>query len=98
MVAEALQVKCSVATPPARIFAPWTDEQVGQLAAYQACESFHPYTCIHSHHGPLFPTSLGWRCDSCGYRQNWAHESSLTIHLGRKTFFGEPLDTAKPEE
>lgn len=61
---------------PGRIQAPWTEEQVAALAAYQRDGRFHAYTCGNgSSHGggALTPTVDGWVCPDCSYRQRWAH-------------------------
>jgi hypothetical protein len=57
--------------------APWTEEQVRNLADWQACPWVHPYTCGYCRDadpGPeyeLVPTVDGWRCLTCDMRQNW---------------------------
>lgn len=61
-------------TDPMTWRAPWTDEQVAALSAYQTSGGMHPYTCPHGGaHPPLIPTVEGWRCAGCNYRQDWAH-------------------------
>lgn len=62
------------------IKAPWTQEQVDGLNAYQAAPWVHPFTCGNKHgdHGDenvLVATPEGWRCLSCDYTQDWAHAS-----------------------
>ena len=52
-----------------RSHAPWSAEQVANLAAWQNCGWVHPYTCTEGR--PLTPTSEGWLCIRCGYRQTW---------------------------
>lgn len=70
--------------------APWTTEKIEVLAELQRGERYgHPYTCPdrgdgkHLHNGNdlgcLTPTTAGWICESCGYLQDWAHESSLSL-------------------
>jgi hypothetical protein len=55
------------------VIAPWNDDQVASLTAYQACGFFHEFTCGRSDcRKPLTATPAGWVCE-CGYRQNWAH-------------------------
>jgi len=66
-----------------RIFAPWTDEQVTQLNAWQQSGYMHPFTCggsvhdgnVHGERPALFAERDGWVCPdtNCDYRQNWAH-------------------------
>jgi hypothetical protein len=59
--------------------APWTDEQVKKLKAWQANDRYHAFTCPGHHnncfdHRKLIPTNEGWIC-ACGeYRQDWAHD------------------------
>jgi hypothetical protein len=63
-----------------RIFAPFTDEQVNALNAWQENDHVHPFTCARrgqpghlTWKGLLVPTTAGWICPDCGYVQNWAH-------------------------
>lgn len=59
--------------PP--VFAPWTDDQVASLTAFQISPRWHPFTCGRDGcRRPLRPTSNGWICDRCEYAQTWAHE------------------------
>lgn len=52
---------------------PWTDEQVKKLEEYQKEGHFHPYTCGNdSRHRELVPTTDGWICQDCDYKQDWA--------------------------
>jgi hypothetical protein len=53
----------------ARSWAPWSAEEVANLAAWQACGWVHPYTCPESR--PLTPGPDGWVCTTCGYEQLW---------------------------
>jgi len=63
--------------------APWTDDQVASLNAYQACDQHHPFTCGErepdgSPH-VLQACSNGWFCPKCvavgkSYRQDWCHD------------------------
>lgn len=70
------------------VTAPWTEEQVAALNAWQAGTHYHPFTCggarmDEAHvayqrkhggdYGQLVAGPDGWRCPVCGYRQNWAH-------------------------
>ena len=72
--------------------APWTDEQVAALNAFQADRRVHPFTCPErgddAHHrisvlaakrdvGMLVATRDGWVCPVCGYTQDWAHDGML---------------------
>lgn len=63
------------------IYAPWTDEQVKNLNAWQKDETVHPFTCggdrgdkAHKDgEGVLVATRKGWKCPYCPYTQIWAH-------------------------
>lgn len=59
----------------AKITAPWTEEQVEALKKHQANLQIHPYTCDCGQ--ILTPTTEGWACGKCSYRQNWAHDPSF---------------------
>ena len=58
--------------------APWSQEEVDALNAYQKEGSFHPYTCPGNFpdckdHRELIATEDGWVC-ACGkYKQDWSH-------------------------
>lgn len=56
--------------------APWTAEQVEALNEYQRLGYAHEFTCGNDHDGDrvLVATRDGWRCPSCDYTQDWAHE------------------------
>ena len=58
------------------IIAPWSEDQVTSLNAFQNSGAFHAYTCRAggAEHAPLVATTLGWRCENCDYQQIWAHE------------------------
>ncbi len=68
--------------------APWTEEEVANLNAFQESGRFHPFTCggarcddahkayADEHggdYGQLVATADGWKCPVCDYRQDWAH-------------------------
>ena len=61
------------------IYAPWTDEQVTALNAFQHHGRMHPFTCgaVHSSgRSPiLVATPAEWICPDpeCDYTQDWAH-------------------------
>jgi len=58
-----------------QIAAPFSDDQVASLNAYQASDSFHPFTCGSLEcREVLQADSDGWSCAKCSYRQDWAHE------------------------
>jgi hypothetical protein len=66
------------------VVAPWDQATVDALNAYQQDPERHPYTCPHRGEvphmrawgdlGTLIADTDGWVCESCGYRQNWAHK------------------------
>lgn len=60
--------------------APFTEEQVKSLNAYQRSGYFHPFTCGNDNcphkrheHSVLYAKTDGWHCPNCNYTQNWAH-------------------------
>lgn len=63
-----------------QIKAPFTEEQVEKLNAWQKLGFVHEFTCDNNHKGNrvLVATKDGWKCPSCPYTQNWAHEFMLT--------------------
>jgi len=68
------------------IRAPWTEEQVKELARYQATGLVHPYTCGGDKCGDvLVPTKDGWTCPSCDYKQDWAHAMSASAEFNNNT-------------
>jgi hypothetical protein len=56
-----------------KIYAPWTDAQIGALNYFQQANRIRPSTCDQGH--TLVASRTGWFCpaDGCGYLQNWAH-------------------------
>lgn len=59
------------------IRAPWTEQQIAALNAYQRSGRMHPFTCgneQHKLHQTLIAERDGWYCpdDACDYRQDWA--------------------------
>lgn len=74
--------------------APWTEEQVASLNAYQASGRYHPFTCAnrsepghqerHGDLGVLVATKDGWICPDCDYTQDWAHWSMLNFKSEEK--------------
>ena len=77
------------------IFAPWDDETVVKLTAWQQSRLVHPYTCGGDHGTSinLVPTNSGWICpdEKCKYKQNWAFEFDIDEIEGSmaKLLFGE---------
>lgn len=54
--------------------APFTDEQVAGLNAYQTESALHPFTCgNNSTHPVLVAAREGLHCTACTYTQQWAH-------------------------
>jgi glutaredoxin len=76
---------------PPQIFTP---DEVVKLAAYQANDFWHPFTCpnrsdgnhryVFGDVGALVPTTRGWICPFCDYTQNWAHSAMLEGGLDLK--------------
>lgn len=57
--------------------APFTDEQVAGLNAYQVAANVHPFTCGNDSSHPVLVASVdGWRCSACEYTQAWAHRAA----------------------
>jgi hypothetical protein len=61
------------------IRAPFTDEQVENLNAWQKMGWIHEYTCGNKDKHPkdtgsLIATKKGWVCPYCNYTQAWAHD------------------------
>jgi hypothetical protein len=68
--------------------APFTDEEVTSLNAYQKCADWHPFTCVCGGHRSLIATKDGWICNKCAYTQKWCHDfmanwewTKLTDHV-----------------
>lgn len=67
--------------------APFSNNQVDNLNAFQQLGNFHPFTCDrhaaecevnqrprdYSKDGVLIATNEGWVCPCGKYTQNWAH-------------------------
>ena len=64
-----------------KIKAPFTQEQVDGLNAYQKAGIFHEYTCGNEHEGNriLVATVNGLRCPTCDYNQVWAYDTRPKI-------------------
>jgi hypothetical protein len=62
--------------------APWTDDEVEALRNWQDNDRVHPFTCPRCPStlqdgfsaNDLYPTNQGWRCRTCDYTQDWAHD------------------------
>jgi len=55
------------------VFAPWSEDQVKSLNAFQRSKNVHPYTCGGDNcREVLFATKAGWVCRKCEYTQDWA--------------------------
>jgi ribosomal protein S27AE len=67
-------VLCKDEIEPKTIKAPFTEDQVASLNAYQKSEFVHPFTCVCGDHIPLVATKDGWICNKCAYTQKWAHD------------------------
>lgn len=59
--------------------APWNQEEIDFLNAWQKDSRIHPFNCVHEHEGKRMMTATknGWKCQTCGYMQNWAHKFML---------------------
>ena len=57
-----------------KIEAPFTDNEVASLNAYQKSRLDHPFTCVCGDHINLIATTDGWVCEKCAYTQDWAHD------------------------
>lgn len=52
--------------------APWADEVVASLNAYQDAGVMHPFTCGRPECSTnLLASRAGWVCPRCGYVQDW---------------------------
>lgn len=88
-----------------RVDAPWTEQQVASLTAFQADGRFHPFTCPgafgtcgQKDDRNLRPTIDGWVCACGSYRQPWAWSFMLTYDPQTADFAGDALlDTAIDE-
>jgi hypothetical protein len=64
--------------------APFTDDQIASLNAYQKSPNAHPYTCGNDHKtlglgdndsdNILKADRFGWHCQKCSYLQDWARK------------------------
>ena len=55
------------------VFAPWSQDQVNSLNAFQRSKKVHPYTCGGDGcREVLVATQGGWVCSKCEYTQNHA--------------------------
>jgi len=64
----------------------FTEDQVKSLTERQKANSLHPYTCDDGH--DLIPTTEGWICKECDYKQDWAH--GVDLNWGWKDLLGFP--------
>lgn len=87
-------------TETEKVTAPFTEEQVRNLNAFQFTMNLHPFTCgTNSRHngGRLIARTEGWFCPDCDHTQDWAHaamadgswakaaERTTMIMFGKKT-------------
>ncbi|HEY6018491.1 MAG TPA: hypothetical protein VIY48_00890 [Candidatus Paceibacterota bacterium] len=57
------------------VWAPFTEDQVASINAYQASNVGHPFTCgsnRHKEQALLIAQVNGWYCPLCDYGQSWA--------------------------
>jgi len=60
--------------------APFSDEQIDILRAYQKNPDCHPYTCLCcTSHLPLLVRSEGLFCSSCHRTQHWSHTHDVKL-------------------
>jgi hypothetical protein len=80
------------------IFAPFSEEQVKRLQAWQTCELTHPYTCCTNELNNQCRETLevhvdGLKCPKCGYVQNWAGDPGPEFFEGiakmKKYIYGD---------
>ena len=63
-----------------QVEAPFTQQQVAGLRAWQDASWVHPFTCPNRGDGDhpgtakLVPSKDGWFCRYCVYTQTWAHD------------------------
>jgi hypothetical protein len=61
------------------VYAPFAPDQVESLNGYQQSGAFHEFTCGNddcpAEQAVLVATGDGWRCPSCAYTQDWAHDA-----------------------
>jgi citrate lyase beta subunit len=71
------------------IEAPWTEDQVAALNAFQVSGVMHPFTCENDHelHQTLIAERDGWHCPDpeCSFTQNWALSVMADRELVRRT-------------
>lgn len=77
-----------------KIYAPWDEDQVKQLQAFQDFGNFHAFTCGNDHGRPvnLMPDEEGWYCpvEDCEYTQDWAWIAMLDQRNLLNSQFGHP--------
>lgn len=72
-----------------KIKAPFTEDQVTLLNAYQTNGLFHPFTCC-SFNGcdrsdkKLIATKSGWVCPCGLYKQKWAHKFMVDVEINKR--------------
>lgn len=69
----------AVVDKPGSRRAPWSSDEVAALIRHQASSNRHPYTCLRSSHRVLVPTTDGWVCLDCDYRQDWARADDTVL-------------------
>jgi len=55
---------------------PWSEGDVTKLIARQQNPTMHEHTCGDCP-GVLIPTTNGWKCPDCDYKQDWCHASDI---------------------
>jgi hypothetical protein len=92
-----------------RSTAPWTDDEVDSLNAYQQSGAGHEFTCGDdacrggkagrpgSRQAPLIAGPGGWLCRFCPYRQDGAHPWMANWEWEQFRWPGTPPDGQVPE-
>lgn len=62
--------------PNKRVYAPFTEEQMKCLDAWQTSGEVHPFTCCD--HQTMVVKPGGFVCPKCGQVQNWCHDFMAT--------------------
>jgi hypothetical protein len=62
---------------------PWSVEQVECLKRRQDDDNFHQYTCGNDSRHVLVPTTDGWVCPECDYKQDWFLINELGFFAAR---------------
>lgn len=75
------------------ITAPFTDDQVKNMRAWQESDQVHPFTCCD--HQTMTVETDGFHCPKCGQVQTWAHEIMASGWKPRSPFPPIPAPAAE---